>query len=136
MTLGNYAPHFTDIAKDIGRIESGVNRALSEANYALISANGKNTNFYDPDTPRNPRPGDLWYKENGDKLELWVYETRNGITQWYPLLTDLTQEQIKSDLADAAKEVEEAKNAAESAKDAGEAAQNAAIRRKATRKGL
>ena len=125
VTLGNYAPKFTDIAKDIKRVETGVNQAVADANFALQSANGKNTNFYGPATPANPRPGDLWFKENGDKLELWVYETRDGVTQWYPLLTDLTQEEMKAELAEAAALVEEAKQKAEEAVAAGEAAQAA-----------
>ncbi len=125
VTLGNYAPKFTDIAKDIKRVETGIKQAAAEANYALQSANGKNTNFYGAATPTHPRPGDLWYKENGDKLELWVYETREGVTQWYPLLTDLTQEQMKAELAEAAAMVEEAKAKSEEALAAGEAAQTA-----------
>jgi phage minor structural protein len=95
VTLGNVMPKFTDIAKDIKKVDTKVDRAQDEANFALTAANGKNTNFYGTATPVNPRLGDVWYKENGDKLEMWVYETREGVTQWFPLITDLTQEAVK-----------------------------------------
>lgn len=101
ITLGNVMPKFSDVAKDIKKVDSKVEQVKDDANYALTAANGKNTNFYGPDTPVNPKLGDVWYKENGDKLEMWVYETREGITQWYPLMTDLTQEEVKLVVAQA-----------------------------------
>lgn len=95
VTLGNITPKFTDVAKDINRVDNKAEQAKDDANYALSSANGKNTNFYGDATPANPKLGDVWYKENGNKLEMWVYETRDGVTQWYPLMTDMTAEKIK-----------------------------------------
>jgi phage minor structural protein len=126
ITLGNYAPKFTDVAKELRRVDTTVRQAASEANYALQSANGKNSNYYGSVTPANPHKGDVWYKENGDKTEIWIYESRDGVTQWYPLSTDLTQEQIKQELAAAETEVAEAKTAAAGALAAGQAAQAAA----------
>lgn len=95
VTLGNITPKFTDVAKDINRVDNKAEQAKDDANYALSSANGKNTNFYGTATPANPKLGDVWYKENGDKLEMWVYENRDGVTQWYPLMTDMTAEEVK-----------------------------------------
>lgn len=112
ITLGNVLPKFTDIGKDIQKVESKVTQAQEEANVALTAANGKNTNFYGPDTPTNPKLGDVWYKENGDKLEMWVYEIRGGVTQWFPLMTDLTQEEVKQAVAQAQRDTEEALNKA------------------------
>lgn len=40
---------------------------------AAINANGKNTNYYGAAEPSQPREGDLWYKENGDNTELYVW---------------------------------------------------------------
>ncbi|ATO43332.1 phage tail protein [Loigolactobacillus coryniformis] len=40
---------------------------------AAINANGKNTNYYGSSEPSQPREGDLWYKENGDDTELYVW---------------------------------------------------------------
>lgn len=104
ITLGNVMPKFTDVAKDIKKVDTKVEQAKDDANYALTAANGKNTNFYGPDTPANPKLGDVWYKENGDKLEMWVYETREGVTQWYALANDLTAEEVKQAVAQAQEE--------------------------------
>jgi phage minor structural protein len=114
VTLGNYSPKFTDVAKELRRVDTVVRQAFDEANFALASANGKNVNYYGSVTPANPRKGDVWYRENGDKLEIWIYESRDGITQWYPLSTDLTQEELRQELGEAKALVEEAaENAAE-----------------------
>ena len=83
----------------------------------MTAANGKNTNFYGPDTPANPKQGDVWYKENGDKLEMWVYETRDGVTQWYALSNDLTAEKVKQAVAQAQEESADALEKANSAFD-------------------
>ncbi|HDT8817971.1 TPA: phage tail protein [Listeria monocytogenes] len=115
ITLGNVMPKFTDVAKDIKKVDTKVEQAKDDANYALTAANGKNTNFYGPDTPANPKLGDVWYKENGEKLEMWVYETRDGVTQWYALANDLTAEEVKQAVVQAQEEsadaIEKANNA-------------------------
>ncbi|WP_249641528.1 MULTISPECIES: phage tail spike protein [unclassified Enterococcus] len=115
ITLGNVMPKFTDVAKDIKKVDTKVEQAKDDANYALTAANGKNTNFYGPDTPANPKLGDVWYKENGDKLEMWVYESRDGVTQWYALANDLTAVEVKQAVAQAQEEsadaLEKANNA-------------------------
>ena len=126
VTLGNLMPKFTDIAKDIKRVDTKVTQAQDDANVALTSANGKNTNFYGTPTPANPKLGDVWYKENGDKLEMWVYEMREGVTQWFPLMTDLTQEEVKQAIEQAQAETAQALESANSAYDvASEALENA-----------
>ena len=51
------------------------------------AGNPKAFNHYGPCEPLNPSIGDLWFKETGDKSEMWIYETRNGVTQWYNLMT-------------------------------------------------
>ncbi|GHU48755.1 hypothetical protein FACS1894127_0090 [Clostridia bacterium] len=125
ITLGNDSPKFTDVAKELRRVDSTVKQAFDEANYALRASNGKNTNYYGTVTPANPRKGDVWYKENGDKIEIWIYETREGVTQWYALSTDLTQEALRLELEEAASLVAEAVAAGEAAVLAGAAAQTA-----------
>ncbi|WP_249665615.1 phage tail spike protein [Enterococcus gallinarum] len=129
VTLGNVMPKFTDVAKDINKVAIKVEQAKDDANYALTAANGKNTNFYGPETPANPKLGDVWYKENGDKLEMWVYETRDGLTQWYALANDLTAEEVKQAVAQAQEEsadaLEKANNAFDEAVSALESANQA-----------
>lgn len=122
ITLGNVMPKFTDVAKDIKKVDTKVEQAKDDANYALTAANGKNTNFYGPDTPANPKLGDVWYKENGDKLEMWVYESRDGVTQWYALANDLTAKEVKQAVAQAQ---EESADALEKANNAFDEAVNA-----------
>lgn len=117
VTLGNVMPKFTDVAKDINRVDTKVEQAQDDANYALTAANGKNTNFYGPNEPNNPKLGDVWYKENGDKLEMWVYETRDGVTQWYALANDLTAEEVKQAVEEAQRESAEAVERANNAYD-------------------
>ncbi|EHM3378967.1 phage tail protein [Listeria monocytogenes] len=117
ITLGNVMPKFTDVAKDIKKVDTKVEQAKDDANYALTAANGKNTNFYGPDTPANPKLGDVWYKEKGDKLEMWVYETRDGETQWHALANDLTAEEVKQAVAQAQEETAEALEKANNAFD-------------------
>ncbi|EAE3011776.1 phage tail spike protein [Listeria monocytogenes] len=122
ITLGNVMPKFTDVAKDIKKVDTKVEQAKDDANYALTAANGKNTNFYGPDTPANPKLGDVWYKENGDKLEMWVYESRDGVIQWYALANDLTAVEVKQAVAQAQ---EESADALEKANNAFDEAVNA-----------
>ncbi|WP_436802002.1 phage tail spike protein [Streptococcus dysgalactiae] len=122
ITLGNVMPKFTDVAKDIKKVDTKVEQAIDDANYALTAANGKNTNFYGSDTPANPKLGDVWYKENGDKLEMWVYESRDGVTQWYALANDLTAVEVKQAVAQAQ---EESADALEKANNAFDEAVNA-----------
>lgn len=125
ITLGNIMPKFTDIGKAINRVDSKVEQVQADASFALSSANGKNTNYYGAGAPKTPKLGDLWFKENGEKVEIWIYETRNGITQWFALSNDLTQEQIKLELDDAKEKVDEAIIKSEEAKLAGEDALSA-----------
>ena len=126
VTLGSDTPKFTNVARDIQRIETGVNMAKEQADFALQSANGKNTNFYGSAEPRNPRIGDVWFRENGNRLELWVFETRDGVTQWFPLLTDLTQEELRQATEAAKAAAEAAEIAGQKAYEAGQAARDAA----------
>lgn len=123
--LGNATPSFTSIIKEIKTINTRIDDAEDNANYALQSANGKNRNFYGPNEPANPRSGDIWFKENGDKIEIWIYETRNGVTQWYQLAGDIVLEEMRQELERAAAEVEEANQKAEEALLAGQEAAQA-----------
>lgn len=46
---------------------------------ALVSANGKNTNYYTSDIPVNPDEGDTWFKEDNT---IWQYKMVNGKLDW------------------------------------------------------
>jgi len=122
ITLGNAVPQFTDVTKEIKRLNIGLQQVSDDTNFALQSANGKNMNYYGTDEPANPQIGDLWFKENGDKIEIWIYETRDGVTQWYQLAGDIVLEEMRQELERAAEEVAEAMAKAEEAAAAGEEA--------------
>ncbi|GHV97901.1 hypothetical protein lacNasYZ03_11770 [Lactobacillus nasalidis] len=42
-------------------------------------------NVYPPSfsgTPSNPKKGDVWYKQNGNNVECWIYEENDGQFSW------------------------------------------------------
>ena len=127
VNLGNAEPKFTSTVSEMRSM--AVDAVMSAAENGLIvlpsAGNNRAVNYYGSMEPPNPRIGDLWFKENGDKLELWIYETRDGVTQWYALLSDLMFEEMRQELADAVTLVEEAKAKAEEAFIAGEDAKAA-----------
>ena len=131
VTLGSDTPKFTNVARDIQRIEIGVNIARDEANFALQSASGRRTNFYGSVEPRNARSGDIWFRENGDRLELWIFETRDGIAQWWPLISDLTQEELRQATEAARLAAEKAEIAGQQAYEAGQEARELSVQAKA-----
>lgn len=53
-------------------IQDGVTNAINTANAALISADGSHQIFWG-DEPKDPRPGDTWYKEDGEKTVMLVW---------------------------------------------------------------
>lgn len=53
----------TSTVNDLGKSVGTVERI---ANYASVSANGKNANYYGQAQPINPMEGDLWYKDLGN----------------------------------------------------------------------
>lgn len=95
-------------ASQVGKLESNVSNLAQkqeELSQEIVSANGKNTNFYGKTEPANPKNGDLWYKklENG---EIEMYQCQDGVWQLLASTADLTTvqtelDQAKSDMAQA-----------------------------------
>lgn len=95
-------------ASQVGKLESNVSNLAQkqeELSQEIVSANGKNTNFYGKTEPANPKNGDLWYKklENG---EIEMYQRQDGTWQLLASTADLTTvqtelDQAKSDMAQA-----------------------------------
>lgn len=95
-------------AIQVGKLESNVSNLAQkqdELTKEIVSANGKNTNFYGKTEPANPKNGDLWYKklENG---EIEMYQRQDGVWQLLASTADLTTvqtelDQAKSDMAQA-----------------------------------
>lgn len=67
--------------------------------------------FYTESDPVNPHEGDLWYKPNGDKTELYIY-TNN---QWISMVGDLTGKQIADQVNQAQQDIKNAKAVADAA---------------------
>lgn len=89
-------------------VQAGLENAISTANQAWISADGKNKVFQGPDRPTATTKGDIWYQEDGEQtiMNYW-----NGF-DWVPFINP-----------DAVKEsVEQAKQAGENAQEAADQA--------------
>lgn len=67
--------------------------------------------FYTESNPVNPHEGDLWYKPNGDKTELYIYS--NG--KWVSMVNDLTGKQIADEVNQAQKDIKNARAVADAA---------------------
>lgn len=67
----------TSTVNDLGKSVGTVERI---ANYAAVSANGKNANYYSQAQPINPMEGDLWYKDLGNgETDMYQYHAGNWI---------------------------------------------------------
>ncbi len=112
MELGNAKSTFTDIGSKVDHATNLANQANDTANTAAESANGKNSNYYGPSEPYKPVDGDLWYKKNGDKTELWQYDGKSVPPGWKLVVDDATGEEVRQNVDAAQKEAEEAKTQA------------------------
>lgn len=88
------------ITSTFNSLSESVNTIKHVANYAAISADGKNTNYYGQAQPNNPLEGDLWYKDlgNGD-VEMYQYHAGN----WILITSTVSADQITSGTLNAGK---------------------------------
>ena len=114
--LGSVAGKFTSITRQITTAQTAAEMAADLAGVALASADGKSTNHYGPKQPAAARLGDTWFRDNGESIEIWIYQlTDTGEPGWVALATDLNHAQVSAELAEARAEVEAAKTAADDA---------------------
>ena len=104
-------------ASQVGKLESNVSNLAQkqeELSQEIVSANGKNTNFYGKTEPANPKNGDLWYKklENG---EVEMYQYQGGTWQLLASTADLTT--VRTELDQAKNDMAQAKTDAQTAYD-------------------
>lgn len=67
----------TSTVNNLGKSVGTVERI---ANYAAVSANGKNANYYGQAQPINPMEGDLWYKDLGNgETDMYQYHAGSWI---------------------------------------------------------
>lgn len=72
-------------------VQAGLENAISTANQAWISADGKNQVFQGPDRPTNANKGDIWYQIDGEQtiMNYW-----NGF-DWVPFINpDAVKESV------------------------------------------
>lgn len=103
-TIVNQMPSASQVSKLESNV-SDLSKKQEELSQEIVSANGKNTNYYGKTEPVNPKNGDLWYKklENG---EIEMYQYQDGTWQLLASTADLTTvqtelDQAKTDLAKA-----------------------------------
>lgn len=114
--LGSTAGKFTDITHTISTARTEAAQAGALAGVALASADGKNTNHYGITQPTTARLGDVWFKENGGQIEIWIYKsTDTAQPGWVGLATDLNHAQVSAELSKTRTEVSQARQAAEQA---------------------
>ncbi|MFT8426409.1 gp58-like family protein [Liquorilactobacillus hordei] len=71
---------------------------LQDTQYAIASANGKNTNYYGgTNAPTNPSEGDYWFVKIDGVSYIKQYQAGN----WVVIVSDATQDQIKQTVAQA-----------------------------------
>ncbi|MFT8954938.1 beta strand repeat-containing protein [Liquorilactobacillus satsumensis] len=87
--------------------------------------------IYGPETtdePTGAKFNDLWYKQNGNKLEMWTYERQSdGSGKWSQTLSDATGEDVKSAVAANQAEAEIAKTNSQNAVDKADSAIQQAV---------
>ena len=98
-------------------VQAGLENAISTANQAWISADGKNQVFQGPDRPTNANKGDIWYQIDGEQTIMNYWDGFD----WVPFINP-----------DAVKEsVDQAKQAGEQAQAAAKQASSDALAAKA-----
>ncbi len=126
VTLGSAAAKFTSLVSKVNAVSDAAQAAGELADFALVSASGKNTNYYGPKQPTNPQLGDVWFKENGGLTEIWIWtQTDAGTPGWVSLASDLNYSQIQAELDIAKTEVQTAAQAAAEAQTAAREASDA-----------
>ncbi|MFT8408470.1 hypothetical protein [Liquorilactobacillus satsumensis] len=108
------------------------NGQLTQVVKTLVGKLNPAGNFiYGPETtdePTGAKFNDLWYKQNGNKLEMWTYERQSdGSGKWSQTLSDATGEDVKSAVAANQAEAEIAKTNSQNAVDKADSAIQQAV---------
>lgn len=83
---------------------------------SLLSSNGWNQNYYDTTEPKNPKEGDIWFKQNGQDKEIWIYEKdADGNLSWVLQVSTATDPELQKAIEEVGEKVEQAQSDAEQA---------------------
>ncbi|MDU4245208.1 MAG: peptidase, partial [Varibaculum cambriense] len=103
------AGKFTDITHTISTARTEAAQAGALAGVALASADGKNTNHYGTTQPTTARLGDVWFKDNGEQVGIWIDKaTDTGQPGWISLATDLNAAELSANLQAAKTQIAQA----------------------------
>lgn len=117
--LGSVAGKFTTVTRQVKTAMTTAIQAEDVAGFALASADGKNTNHYGTTQPTSARLGDTWFRQNGEQVEIWIYQLPDtGTPGWVALATDLNHAQVQAELDAARAEVDQALAVAQDAQTA------------------
>lgn len=97
-------------------VQAGLENAISTANQAWISADGKNKVFQGPDRPTATNKGDIWYQVDGEQTIMNYWDGFD----WVPFINP---DAVKESVDEAKKAGDEAKEAADQAKADAQSAQ-------------
>lgn len=101
IVVGTSKTSFVDAnANQFSALENKINQIRQDAVTAIVSSNGKNTNYYSNKEPQHPVEGDLWFKQVGDDMYIMVFKDGH----WVELVSTRTQEMIEKAVDDAIKE--------------------------------
>lgn len=116
-TLGAKKATFNQWVNDnVNEIKSVADAAQRQAIAAVISANGKNTNYYGDSGggfPPKPKVGDLYFQKDGDKTTIYQWDG----SSWVNLIDTSWQDDFEADLQDKLDQAKEETDAALAEKD-------------------
>ncbi len=116
-TLGAKKANFGQWVNDnVNEIKNVADAAQRQAIAAVISANGKNTNYYGDSGdgfPPNPKVGDLYFQKNGDKTTIYQWDG----SSWVNLIDTSWQDDFEADMQEKLDQAKEETDAALAEKD-------------------
>ena len=93
MVVGTAKVSFADANQNaLSDLQGKVTHVQEQATQAVISANGKNSNYYGRNEPSHPQEGDVWFWDDGTDSGIRVFT--NG--KWVDSVDTKTQERINN----------------------------------------
>ena len=104
LVVGTSKKSFADNNSNaLAELQNSITQIRQDATTAIVSSNGKNTNYYGTEEPAHPVEGDLWFKQVGDETYLMIF--KDG--RWQEWVSTKTQEEIAKKVDDAVKKAKE-----------------------------
>ena len=104
LVVGTSKKSFADNNSNaLAELQNSITQIRQDATTAIVSSNGKNTNYYGTEEPAHPVEGDLWFKQVGDETYLMIF--KDG--RWQEWVSTKTQEEIAKKVDDAIQKAKE-----------------------------